>query len=177
MPREGHEGRVSPRQVHVVGVAGSGKTTLAWHLGARLGAPVHNLDHIYYEGGCAGERPRDQVVADLAAIVAEPAWVTEGSFVDWIDDVLASAELIVWLDVARPVVAWRIIKRHVTRRANPYGGIIPKWIRLVRYLAGRCPESRREQKRVLARYESKVRRITSGSAARIVDLVAGPPRA
>jgi adenylate kinase family enzyme len=175
---EGEESVASLSRVHVIGVPGSGKTTTAQLLGSRLGAPVYDLDFVYYERGTGHERATELVLADLEAIVAQPAWITEGSFVDRIDHVLASAELIVWLDVRRPIVVWRLLKRHVVasaRGTNQHRGI-RKLIRFVRFVAGRYDESRMEKERAVARYQAKVRRVTLGRPDRIVELVAGPAR-
>ena len=44
-------------RIHIIGGAGSGKTTLARRLGTLLDAPYYDLDEIGYEGGFTAKRP------------------------------------------------------------------------------------------------------------------------
>jgi molybdopterin-guanine dinucleotide biosynthesis protein len=105
--------RPTIRRVHVVGGAGSGKTTLARRLVDRLGAPHHDLDAVGYEGGAGPKRSLEARLADVRRIAAEPSWVTEGIYLRWTEELLRAADLIVWLDVPWRVAAWRIVLRHV----------------------------------------------------------------
>jgi thymidylate kinase len=104
------------RRIHVIGGPGSGKTTLARQFAARLNAPAFDLDEIAYLGGAGPQRPLAERVADVAAIAAQPAWITEGIYLWWIEELLRSADAIVWLDVPWPVAAVRIVKRHARAR-------------------------------------------------------------
>jgi hypothetical protein len=106
------------RRILVVGVAGSGKTTMALALGARLGVPAIHLDNVADADGQVdpsilhappGEfpdhpfvpRPLDERVRIAESIAVQPAWVAEGSFIEWTDPLQDAADTIVWLDQAR----------------------------------------------------------------------------
>lgn len=113
------------RRIHIIGGGGSGKTTLARRLGTLLDAPVCDLDRIGYEGGAGAQRPLDVKLADIHHIAAQPAWITEGIFLWWTDELLGAADLIIWLDLPFHVAAWRIVVRHVQADlagANRHGG-------------------------------------------------------
>jgi hypothetical protein len=74
---------------------------------------VHDLDLVYREGGDDGPlRPLDVRAHDLAVIAAKPSWVVEGIHLDGTEELMARAELIVWLDHLR---WWRSSGRVVRR--------------------------------------------------------------
>lgn len=100
-------------RIHIIGGPGSGKSTLARQIAGIAGAPLHELDMTGYENGAGAKRPLDIKLADVHAIAAQPAWVTEGTFLWWTDDLLRAADLIVWLDPPAHVALWRIVSRHI----------------------------------------------------------------
>jgi len=121
------------RRVHVIGGPGSGKSTLARRLAQQLRAPVFDLDEIAYAGGAGAKRPLAARIADVSAIVAGPAWIAEGIYLWWIDDLLRAADTILWLDVPWRTAAWRICLRHVRTSvagSNRHAGLT----RLARFL-------------------------------------------
>lgn len=103
-PEEWHQNRCGMkdpenlRRIHVIGGPGSGKTTLAREIGTYLGVKTYELDQIAFTGQDYQERPFSDRVADLHQIAERPAWITEGFFVQWTDELLARANIIVWLD-------------------------------------------------------------------------------
>ncbi|MEJ8630526.1 hypothetical protein P0F65_12995 [Sphingomonas sp. I4] len=91
----------------VMGPPGSGKSTLARMLGERLGLPVHHADALFHDPGWVA-RPREDFIADMVAIAAQPAWVIDGNYSGAhygpaIADRLARAERIILLDLPRRV--------------------------------------------------------------------------
>jgi hypothetical protein len=120
-------------KIHIVGGPGSGKTTLARQVAARLRLPCYELDAVGYEGGAGAARPSAARLADVRQIAAQPAWVSEGIFLGWTADLFASASQIIWLDLPWRIAAWRILRRHVLaelRGSNPHSG----WLKLYRFL-------------------------------------------
>lgn len=165
-------------RVHVVGGPGSGKTTLAGHLGAALGVPVYDLDAVAYP--THRKRPGRERQAAAERIAARPVWVTEGLYLGWVEPLLNRADAIVWLDVPWRVAAWRIVTRHFAasvRDTNEHAG----WRRLASllvyareyYTRERTPRtldddeglSRAATRRALAPYAARVvqcRRLGAG---------------
>jgi adenylate kinase family enzyme len=104
---------VTARRVLVYGVTGSGKTTLARRIAARLDLPYHPVDDLTWEPGwtpvpAAVQRER------IAAICAQDAWVLDHAYGAWVDIPLARAELVVGLDLPR----WRSFGRLLRRSAG-----------------------------------------------------------
>jgi adenylate kinase family enzyme len=112
-------------KIHIIGGAGSGKTTLCRWLGETLGYPCYELDDVGWTA--VGKVPLAQRLVTIEQIVAQPRWITEGAFLWWTDRLLAEADVIVWLDLPFPLTAWRIIKRHILaswRGHNPHTGVM-----------------------------------------------------
>ena len=106
----------APRRIAVLSSAsGSGKTTLARSLAMRHGLPYHELDALHH-GPNWSEPTAEEFTALVAPIVAEAAWVIDGSYRGKLGDlVLGRAELVVWLDLPRRVWLPRLVRRSVVR--------------------------------------------------------------
>lgn len=118
-------------KIHILGGPGSGKTTLAREIAAAINIPHYDLDVIGRQFGTDGAAH----VENAIAISRQPAWITEGVYLLFIDPLLHEADQIVLIDVAWPVAAWRIVRRHVAnslRGTNEYPGIKPL-LNLLRY--------------------------------------------
>lgn len=119
-------------KIHIVGLAGSGKTTLGRWVSREFSMRVYDLDWIVYDA--AGERPSAEILDRLGAIRAEAGCVTEGAYgEEWLLPLLDDADAIVWLDIPLRTCLARIIKRHIRAelaRNNQHAG----WRKLVRFL-------------------------------------------
>lgn len=104
------------RKVAVVtSASGSGGTTVARELAARLGIPFHELDAIFWKPGWT-EPDLDEFRERVAEVVATESWVIDGSYQSWIGQlVLGSADVVVWLDL--PMRTWlpRLVRRTLRR--------------------------------------------------------------
>jgi adenylate kinase family enzyme len=98
------------RRVSVVGVSGSGKTTVARALAARLGVPHVELDAIYHQPGWTG-LDDEEFARRVAAATAGGAWVVDGNYSRIRDIVWSRADTIVVLDLPR----WRVMSQLLFR--------------------------------------------------------------
>lgn len=104
-----------PRRVLVAGPPGAGKTTLAAAIGTALGLPHVEIDGLYHGPGW---QPRAEFEADVLRFSAEPAWVTEWQYTVVRPLLADRADLLVWLDLPRPVVMYRVTRRTLARRVR-----------------------------------------------------------
>jgi adenylate kinase family enzyme len=101
-------------RIVVVGVTGSGKTTLARQISQLFGIPHIELDALHWQPGW--------VMTDLAVFrealekaVSAPAWVVDGNYSKVRDIVWPSATMLLWLDYPLALVLFRLARRTVQR--------------------------------------------------------------
>lgn len=95
----------------VIGSAGSGKSTTARMIGHALDLPVVHIDReVYWQPGWQ-ERTRADQIDRVKRIVAQEAWVFEGSFSRTYGLREARAEMLIWLDVPLALRLWRVVMR------------------------------------------------------------------
>lgn len=105
----------APRRILIAGVSGSGKSTLARRVAERLALPHVELDDLHWGPGWT---TRDDFVANVQALTAREAWVTEWQYGAVRPLLAARAELIVILDLPTRVTMTRVIRRTVSRRIH-----------------------------------------------------------
>ncbi len=108
-----------PRRIRVVGVSGSGKTRLARQAAERLGVAVLELDELFWD---ADWRHRDHAEGHALLdgfLAGHPdGWVADGNWNRFLAGRLGPSDgvdLVVWLDLPRWLVMWRVISRTVRR--------------------------------------------------------------
>jgi adenylate kinase family enzyme len=94
-------------KLFITGNAGSGKTTLAHRLGSDLKVPVHSLDEVVWRPGWR-KTPANERDLAIAGLVANPRWVIEGVS----PAVFARADMVIFLDVPRPLCMVRCARRN-----------------------------------------------------------------
>jgi hypothetical protein len=107
------------RRIVVLGNAGSGKSTFARRLGARLALPVVHLDLLFWEPRWK-EPDNDVFRSRLSAAIAGDAWVCEGNYARRSFDLrLGKADLVVWLATPRLLCLGRVVLRTLLGRPRP----------------------------------------------------------
>ncbi|WP_368072795.1 AAA family ATPase [Bacillus sp. FJAT-27225] len=86
-----------PRKIHIIGLVGSGKTTLAKKLSQQLNIPHYELDNVVRERNPAGDRRREEqeVLALMGDIQCGKSWIVEGVHnEDWVSGALNKLSLL-----------------------------------------------------------------------------------
>ena len=101
----------------MIGTSGSGKSTLARELAAIMGCPWLELDSVYHQ---AGWTPLDtaEFQRRVTAETGAERWVIDGGYSAVRPVIWERADTVVWLDLPRRVVMWRITRRTVSRAAT-----------------------------------------------------------
>ena len=96
---------------------GGGKSTLAVALSRKLGTPAIELDALFWLPGWV-ERDREEFKALVRRTVDDcgSAWIVDGQYTSVIgNELLARADVLVWLDLPWRVIFWRIVMRGFRR--------------------------------------------------------------
>lgn len=102
------------QRIVVIGVTGSGKTTMAQQLAQRLGYPHVELDALHWDANWT-MAPTDVFRERIAQALSGPAWVTDGNYSKARDLTWGRADTVIWLDYALPLILWRLTRRSISR--------------------------------------------------------------
>ncbi|WP_241654494.1 AAA family ATPase [Granulicella sibirica] len=94
----------------ILGCPGSGKSTMARLLAARTGLPVIHLDRLYWRKGWV-EQDKAVWQAQVAEVLAAPAWIIDGTYGGTLTQRLAAADAAILLDYPRWLCLVRALKR------------------------------------------------------------------
>jgi adenylate kinase family enzyme len=103
------------KKVLVIGSGGAGKSTLARHLGTLLNLEVIHLDALYWKPGWI-ETSRAEWRKVTEALLRPDAWIIDGNYANTLDLRLAACDTVIFLDIARPICLWRVLKRAIIYR-------------------------------------------------------------
>lgn len=113
------------KRIHVLGCPGTGKTTLAYQIGERLGLPVTDLDDIYH--GPRWQPPDLEIFrARVNEIATQPAFVISGNYSSAWDVRIRPTDLVIMLDLPRALCVQRIIWRSLKIRFAGRTDLLPE---------------------------------------------------
>jgi adenylate kinase family enzyme len=177
----------------MVGVSGSGKSTVGRELARRLAVPYTELDSIFHQPDWV-PLPKDEFRRRVTALAAESAWVIDGNYGTIQPLIWQRADTVIWLDPPRHTMMRRLVWRSLRRvvgRTELWNGNRERWRNLftwdpeesvISYAWRRFPEYR--QRYAAAAGDPRhahitFHRITSPADARLLLDAAGPlkPRA
>lgn len=103
------------KRIYIVGSVGSGKTTLAKKLSARLNAPWYELDNVFHERVPKADRGRAKGERELVFknILSSQKWIIEGVRRECFDEGFQNADRIIFLNTPPFIRKIRITKRWI----------------------------------------------------------------
>lgn len=104
-------------RVLVIGSPGSGKSTLTTQIARRTGLPLIHLDRHHWRSGWveAGRAEWERQVGDL---IAGDRWVIDGNYGGSLQQRLARADTVIWLDLPVWICLTRVMRRAVQYRGR-----------------------------------------------------------
>ena len=130
--REVSRPTVPMQRVLVSGISGAGKSTLARRIAELRDLPYTELDALHHGPGWVR---RPEFERDAVKLAAHDRWITEDQYHTFIGDLLwQRADSVVWLDLPRRVVMWRVTTRTLARlllRRRLFNGNRERWRDLV----------------------------------------------
>lgn len=98
------------KKILVIGSGGSGKSTFSARLGRLLNIEVIHLDVLYWKPGWV-ETPKPEWREKVIELLKRETWIIDGNYSGTFDIRFAACDTVIFLDVARSVCLWRVLKR------------------------------------------------------------------
>ena len=138
LSRKTESGRFNMKnRIYIIGVSTSGKTTLAKKLAKKINCECFNLDDLYWKKKYTRARTKREMESIVKSTIKKKKWVIEGSYSEgnWVRWIAKKSDAVLWLDIPRHTLTWRIIKRPFTRqKPNPKHSRINEIFVLLRFL-------------------------------------------
>jgi adenylate kinase family enzyme len=116
----GLSSKESKMRTHLIGTAGSGKTTLAQQLAARVGTTHVELDRLYWKAPWTHHTTAD-FAEHYTPWLAQDRWLMDGEYPEINAQIWAKATTVIWLDYPLPLVMYRLVRRglhHARAKCN-----------------------------------------------------------
>ncbi len=104
-----------PNRIYIIGIMGSGKTTLADKLSKIAKIKHYSLDDVYHIIKFTKKRSPESREKKLNSILFKKKWIVEGVHNKWTENIFKIADLVIWLDLHPRFLVWHLLKRSFKR--------------------------------------------------------------
>lgn len=105
-----------PKKILIIGIYGSGKTTLAKMLSKLLRYRMYDQDDIKYERKYDKTRSSEKIRIKINKISKQQIWIFSGTWLDYLLPLYKNADLVIFLEIPKIRLYARIFKRHFQRK-------------------------------------------------------------
>ena len=104
-------------RILIIGINGSGKSTFANKLGAKLNREVIHLDSIYYKSGWqVAHQTRDEWKQKVKELVSKERWIIDGHYNSTLNIRMPTADTIIFFNFNKLQCLYRVCKRAFGKR-------------------------------------------------------------
>jgi adenylate kinase family enzyme len=120
-------------KIYIIGSSGSGKTTLAKKLSKKLKISYFDLDNIYWDKKYDTCNSKNRRLEKLDEILKNKDWIIEGVYTKWSKQAMDKSDLIIWININKYKIIFRIIKREIKNIFNKkYNSNIKQLVYLIK---------------------------------------------
>ncbi len=109
---------MKPKKIHIVGIYGTGKSTLAKDISKILKYKVYDLDEIKYKRKYDEVRAVKERLKMIKDISKRNNWITEGAWLDYALPLYKKADLVIFLQIPKIIIYKRILIRYIKRKLS-----------------------------------------------------------
>jgi adenylate kinase family enzyme len=104
-----------PNKIYIIGIMGSGKTTLSRKLSHITKIKHYSLDDIYHVVKFTKKRSSEAREKKLNELLKKKKWIVEGVHNKWTENIFKTADLVIWLDLHPRFLVFHLLKRSFKR--------------------------------------------------------------
>ena len=142
------------KRIMIIGCPGSGKSTFARALEAKIGLPLHYLDMMYWNPDRT-IKPKEEFRAKLKETVSLPEWIIDGNYGSTLEVRMEACDTVIFLDYSAEVCLSGVEERRGKPRPDmPWVETEPD-LEFIEFIKKYNEESRPRVIELLEKYKEK----------------------